>query len=330
MKKILLIISLLSICLGFSAFCFAKGKGQSLDQIVAIVNDDVITKSEFEQSMGIVKVQIAQQNIAAPEEKALHKQVLDQLINKRLQMQVAEQAGINVTDADLDGAIASIAKQNNMTTDSLYERLTQEGMSVKDYRHEIREQMTLQKLQQQEVVSRVTVSPDEITNFMRSRLWQDNSAKEYRIEDILIPLSDTPSSDEIAEARKKATAVVARLNQGQNFKEVAQAESSGKNALQGGDLGWLSLPEIPSAFAELVSRMQTQEVSAPIQTPNGFHIIRLAGSRSSGAQQTPPSRKQIEDLLLQRKFDEAVQNWVSKLRSQAFIVRDPNKQNDIA
>lgn len=330
MKKILLILSLLSCCAMVVTPGYAKNKGQSLDQIVAIVNDDVITQSEFNQSLGIVKIQIAQQNMPPPTDKVLHKQVLDQLINKRLQLQIAKQAGINVTDMDLDNAIASIAKQNNLTTALLYDRLTQEGMSVSDYRREIREQMTLQKLQQQEVVNRVSVSPEEITSFMRSRLWQDNSSKEYHIEDILIPLSDTPSSDEIANARKKATAVVTQLNQGQPFKSVAQAESSSKTALQGGDLGWLKLPEIPSAFAELVSRMQAKEVSAPIQTPNGFHIIHLAGVRASGEQQAAPSRKQVEDLLLQRKFDEAIQHWVSKLRSQAFIVMDPNKPNDFA
>lgn len=329
MKKIPLILSLLFYFMVFAVSAQAKSSGQSLDQIVAIVNDDVITKSEFDHSLDIVKIQIAQQNIPAPGEKILHKQVLDQLVNKRLQLQIAKQAGIEVSDTDLDRAIDTIAKQNNLTMSLLYDRLTQEGMSVKDYRHEIREQITLQKLQQQEVVNRVTVSPDEITSFMHSQLWQDNGSKEYRIEDILIPLSDTPSSEEIATARKKAYAVVARLHQGQGFREVAQSESSGKTALQGGDLGWRQLPEIPSAFAELVSRMQPKEVSEPIQTPNGFHIIRLAGTRAVGEQKAAPDRKQVEELLLQRKFEEAIQNWVSKLRSQAFIVMDPNKKNDL-
>jgi peptidyl-prolyl cis-trans isomerase SurA len=255
---------------------------------------------------------------------------LEQLITKRLQLQVAKQAGINVTDTDLDSAIGNIAKQNNMTTSILYERLTQEGMTAKDYRSEIREQITLQKLQQQEVVNRVTITPEEVASFMHSQAWQNNGSKEYRIEDILIPLSDTPSSEEIAAARKRATAVIAKLNQGQNFRSVAQSESGDKHALQGGDLGWRKLPEIPSAFAELVSRMQPKEVSAPIQTPNGFHIIRLAGSRSIGEAQAAPDRKQIESLLLQRKFEEAIQNWVSKLRSQAFIVMNPANQSALA
>jgi peptidyl-prolyl cis-trans isomerase SurA len=330
MRKSLLIISLLFCCTIFSASLLAKSSGQSLDQIVAVVNDDVITKSELDHSLSIVKMQISQQNAPMPTDSVLQKQVLEQLVNKRLQLQIAKQAGVNVSDADLDKAIGTIAKQNNMSTASLYQRLSQEGMSTSDYRREIREQLTLQKLQQQEVVSHVVITPEEVTTFMRSQLWQDNGTKEYQIEDILIPLSDTPSAEEIAAARKRAVAVVAKLNQGKSFREVAQSESGAKNALQGGDLGWRKLPEIPSAFAELVSRMQAKEVAGPIQTPNGFHIIRLGGLRNLGEQQAPPDRKQIEALLMQRKFEEAIQSWVSKLRSQAFIELNLVKKNDLA
>lgn len=308
---------------------FAKSHEQDIDQIVAVVNDDVITRSELNDSISLLRMQLSQQNISIPAEKVLQKQVLEQLINKRLQLQIAKQAGVNVSDADLDAAISRIAQQNNVSTTMLYERLTQDGMTIAQYRNEMREQMTLQKLQQQEVVSRITITPEEVNTFLRSATWQDNSSKEYRIEDILIPLSDTPSSDEIASARKKAEAVIAKLNQGKNFKEVAQAESAAKQALDGGDLGWRSLAEIPSAFAEQVARMQPKEIAGPIQTPNGFHIIHLAAARQSG-KSSAPSRKEVEDLLLQRKFDEAVQNWVSKLRSQAFIVSNSAKANVIA
>ena len=114
--------------------------------------------------------------------------------------------------------------------------------------------------------------------------------------------------------------MLTQLKQGKNFHEVAQAESGDSRALQGGDLGWRKLPEIPSAFVTQVTQMQVNDIGGPIQTPNGFHLIRLVDARALGGKQEQPSKKQIEQLLLQRKFEEAVQNWISKLRNQAFVV----------
>lgn len=318
MKKILLLISLFFCSAVFCALGYAKSSEDSLDQIVAVVNEDVITKSELNHALALIKAQMAGQNVTAPADAVLQKQVLEQLINKKVQLQLAKQVGINVSDTDIDEAVSRVASHNNMTLDDLYQRISSEGLSRDDYRTEMREQLTMQKLQQQDVVNHITISKDEVEAFMHSRAWQNNDTKEYHLEDILIPLSDTPSSDEITKARKHAVDVIAKLNKGQSFSSVAMSESGDKHALQGGDLGWRKLPEIPSAFASLVVGMHPKEVSEPIQTPNGFHIIRLAEERSAD-KQTTPNRKQIEDLLLQRKFEEAVQNWVSKIRSQAFI-----------
>jgi peptidyl-prolyl cis-trans isomerase SurA len=300
-----------------SATCFAAA--QKFDQIVAVVNDDVVTKSELNLALSTARAQINQESLPTPPEKILQKQVLDQLINKKLQLQIAKQAGINVTDDDLNKAIQQVASHNNMTVAILYERLKQDGMSLNDYRNEIRDQLTMQRLQQQEVVNHITISPQEVDNFLKSNAWKTNTAKEYRIDDILIPTSDAPSPDEIRSARTRAQMVLNKLKTGLSFTSVAQAESSGARALQGGDLGWRKLPEIPSAFAEQISRMQKNEIAGPIQTPNGFHVIKLSDTRALSNQQTITERKQIEELLLQRKFEEAMQNWVSKLRGQSFI-----------
>ena len=284
------------------------------------MNDDVITQSELDHDLNAAKLQIAREQMPAPSSEVLQKQVLDQMINKTLQLQLAKQGGIQVQDTDLDKAVAEIADRNQISIKLLYERIKEEGISTTDYRKEMRERLMMQKLQQQEVINRISVSPQEVTNFIHSNVWQNNSAKEYHLEDILIPISDTPTTEEILQAKKHALAIVTQLNQGKNFREVAQAESGDSHALQGGDLGWRKIPEIPSAFATEAIKMQANSIAGPIQTPNGFHIIRLAGVRAIGGKQAAPSRKQIEQLLMQRKFEEAVQNWISKLRSQAFIV----------
>lgn len=323
MKRTLLLISLIACSLIFSSGIFAKGTEESLDQIVAVVNDDVVTKSELNRALELARIQIEQQRMTMPPAEALHKQVLDQLINKKLQVQVAKATGVVVSDAELNGALGRIASQNNMDVSTLLQRISQDGINPDDYKNEMHDQLLMQKLQQQQVVSRINITPEEVTSFMNSKLWQTNNNKEYHLQDILIPVSDTPSSEEIAKARTHAQEVVAKLNHGQDFNAVAAAESGNAQALKGGDLGWRKIPEIPSAFAEAVVHLQAKEIAGPIQTANGFHIIRVAAVRASGEKVATPDRKEIQNLLLQRKFEEAVQNWISRLRSQAFINTNP-------
>src|SRR3990167_1299441 len=322
MKKLIIGLAMMA-----STLCcitsYAHSSEQPLDEIVAVVNEDVITQSEFKKALMIIKIQLSQQTTPMPEEKALRKQVLDQLINKKLQLQMASQSGVNVTDQEVNDALERISNQNNISLDSLLSRVNQEGMTTAEYRSELHDQILLQKLQQQEVVSHVTITPEEVTRFMQSKSWQSNGSKEYRLEDILIPLSDTPSSEEIMAAKNKAQAILAKVKQGkESFNAIAQSESSGSVALQGGDLGWRKLPEIPSAFTEQVAHMKAKEIAGPIETPNGFHIIRLSAERMAKSEEKTPDRKQVENLLLQQKFDEAIQNWMSKLRRQSFIKTD--------
>lgn len=291
----------------------------NLDRIVAIINDDVVTQSELNHSLFMTKTQITQSHMNLPSDQVLQNQVLDQLINKKLQLQIAKQIGIEVSQEEIDKLIQNVASKNNISTDALYQRIGQDGITPADYRHELHDQMTVQKLQQQEIGSRLSVTPGEINAFMQSKLWKSNTNKEYHLEDILIPLPDAPTPDQIAAAKNRATNIVAQLHQGQNFTSLAQKESGDKNALKGGDLGWRKLPEIPSVFAEQVASMHTHEIAGPIQAANGFHIIRLLAERATEEASESPDRSRIEQLIMQRKFEEHVQNWVSKMRSQAFI-----------
>ncbi len=310
------------ICIStLSSVCFAKSSEQSLDQMVAVVNEDLITRSELERAMTATKMQIAQQPAATNiSEKSLEKQVLQQLINKKLQLQTAEQAGISITDQELDKAITNIASQNNVSIDELYKHVEDEGMSIATYRHEIRDQIILQKLQQREIAGKVTITPEEVNAFMKSNAFKENSANEYRLQDILIPTSDTPSTQEIAAVRARAETLMQQLRNGVSFDALAKAESRGATALQGGDLGWRKLPEIPSAFADKITGMKKNDIAGPIQTPNGFHILLMTDLRKlDDNNKTLSDRKAVEAMLLQQKFEAAVQSWVSKLRSQAFI-----------
>ncbi len=318
MKKVFIVAALI-FSTSFATSSYAATSEEELDQIVAVVNDDLITRSEFNQALTTAKMQFAQEDTSAPSEKALEKQVLDQMINRKLQMLFAQQVGVKVTPADVDKTIASIAKQNNVPVDELYKKVHEAGITKENYRQEIHDQLTLQKLQQQEVIGRINISPQEVDRFIQSKAWVNNAAKEYRIDDILIPLSEAPATEEVTRAKQHAEAVIAELKAGKTFKSIAQAESGGEQALQGGDLGWRGLAELPSVFANEVTHMRAKEIAGPIQAPNGFHVIRLAEVRQLDDKKAAPDRKQIEETLLQRKFEEAIQHWVSKLRNQAFI-----------
>lgn len=320
MKRIIFFSILL--CNLFMSASFAASSAQSLDQMVAVVNDDLITRSELDRAMTAAKAQVSQAaNGPMPSDKALEKQVLQQLINKKLQLQVATQAGIKISNEEVDQAIQSIASQNSVTVEELYSHLEKTGMATASYRNEIRDQITLQKLQQHEIAGKVTVTPEEVNAFMKSNSFRINGTNEYHLQDILIPTSDMPTPAEIAAARTRAESVMQKLRGGADFSALAKTESRGETALQGGDLGWRKLPEIPSAFSDEVTNMKKHDLAGPIQTPNGFHILYLTDLRKlDESNKTLADRKTVESMLLQQKFETAVQNYVSKLRSQAFIV----------
>lgn len=317
MKKFLMISALLS-CI-VSNTCIAQPSGQPLDQMVAVVNDELITRSELSNEVKAAKMQITQQGNLSVSDKTLEKQVLQQLINKKLQLQTATQAGVTISDQEVEDAIKRIASQNNVSVDALYDHVKQTGMSAANYRHEIHDQIIVQKLQQHEVAGKVTITPEEVTAFMKSNSFRESGPKEYRLQDILIPVSDAPSPAELAAAKARAETILTKLQSGTPFNQLAQAESRGATALQGGDLGWRQLADIPSAFTDNVVSMKKEGLAGPIQAPNGFHILRLTDLRTTSSNSAPTDRKTVESMLLQQKFEVAVQSWMSKLRSTAFI-----------
>ena len=321
MKRRWLSLSLLA--LGAIHFAHAAPT-EHLDRIVAVVNDDIITGTEFSHALQATKMQMAARQVPVPASDQLQKKVLDQLINQKVELQLAKQNGMIASEQEVTNAIRQIASENHVSTESLYQRVSQSGMSPQEYREQIRDQLVMRKLQQQEVVNHINITPDEIKNFMQSNAMQLNNAKEYHLEDILVPVSDTPSTEEVAKAKERAQGILAKVKQGQPFQSVAAAESGGSQALQGGDLGWRKIAEIPSAFVDDVANMKVNGFAGPIQTANGFHILHLAAERANGKHEAP-SEQQIQRFLMERKFEEALLGWESKVRASAYVAIMPNK-----
>jgi peptidyl-prolyl cis-trans isomerase SurA len=302
----------------------AKKSAQSLDRIVAIINETPVTESEVDDAMATIKRQM--RGTVMPSETVLRKQVLDQVINRKLQLELAAQNKMTITDEQLNKAIAGVAAQNKITSKQLMQKVIETGMTEADYRKEIREEMLIQQVQQSSIGSHIAITPQEVDDFMRSAMWRAFNNKEYHLEDILIAMPETPSPQDLAEGKQKAESVIEKLHKGMSFKQLAMADSGSSGALQGGDLGWRKLPQIPSAFADPLVHMKDGEIIGPVLTPNGYHIVRLSGTREThSSANAAAEHKQVEQLIFQRKYEEELQSWLTRIRSEAFINLNPEK-----
>ncbi|HVE45110.1 MAG TPA: SurA N-terminal domain-containing protein [Gammaproteobacteria bacterium] len=292
-------------------------QGEPLDQIAAVVNDDVITKSELARTVTLTEMELTQSHQSIPDTSTLRKQTLDKLINKKLQLQLAKQGGITTDSKELDRAIKRVADQNQMSVPSLLARIEQDGMTQTEYKNEIRNQITLQKLQQQEIVSRISVTDDDMKSFLRSKKWVTEGPKEYHVEDFLVPLAEGASDTEKQAAKKTADQLVVALHHHLPISQIAAP-------IETNDLGWRKIEEMPEIFTAVIAHMQGQDISAPVAAGNGMHVLHLIESRALAVKQPAPTHQQLQQLLMQRKFEQAMQIWVSKLRGQAFIVIPEN------
>jgi len=255
--------------------------GVPLDRIIAIVNSDVVMQSELEEKLRTVKTQLEQQGTRLPPATALEKQVLDRLIQNKLQLQLASRTGIRVDDETLNRTISNIAAENKVTLTQFRDILEKDGYSYERFREDIRNEITISRLRQRQVENRITVTDREIDNFLATQEHQGNIETQIRLAHILISTPDGASPEEIENVRLVAEKVVEDLKKGQDFAQMAATMSDGQQALKGGDLGWRKSDQIPTLFADHVAGMNAGDVSDLIQSSSGFHIIKLVDIRSS-------------------------------------------------
>ncbi|MBI4006337.1 MAG: peptidylprolyl isomerase [Gammaproteobacteria bacterium] len=252
-----------------------------LDRIVAVVNDDVIMQSELEEKLRTVRNQLEQQGTALPPSGILEKQILDRLILNKLQLQLASSTGIRIDDETLNRTISNIASENNVSLTQFREILEKDGYSYEHFREDIRNEIIITRLRERNVDNRIIVTDREIDNFLATKEQQGPIENEYRISHILIAIPEAATPEEIEQARLVGLKVLEDLANGQDFAELAKTVSEGKQASEGGDLGWKKAADIPSLFSDYIDDMKEGDVSELIQSPSGFHIIKLSGFRSS-------------------------------------------------
>jgi len=257
----------------------ANAAVQSIDRIIAIINDDVIISSELELRLKTIKGQLSQRGTKVPPEAVLRKQVLERLILQRLQLQAASRAGVRVDERTLNASVKRIANQNNLSLGQFRSALEDDGFDFSVFREDIRREMIISRFMQRTVRQRVNITEQEIDNFLSTNKTQNADNNEFRISHILIALPESADAEKINIAQNKAQSLVVKLRNGEDFSALAASNSDGKQAFEGGDLGWRRIAQIPSIFSEAVKEMKKNDVSQPIRSASGFHIIKVADIR---------------------------------------------------
>ena len=283
MRKIipfLLLITSALVCINVSTQAAEVIK---IDRIVAIVDQTVVTEQELESRIRTVTAQLQKQGTELPPENILRKQILERLISDTLQLQYAAQSGLKVDDSQLDKTIERIAEQNQLTLTEFADALAKDGVSMGKFRADIRNEITIARLREREVDSRVNVSESEIDNFLTTQASSNENQDEYEIAHILIRTPEEGATEDVQKAKAKVDEVIKALQAGTNFSKVSASFSDAPNALEGGSLGWKSSTQMPALFLDALKNMQVGTVSEVLRSPNGFHILKLISKRGGSS-----------------------------------------------
>ncbi len=280
-----------------------------LDRIAAVVDDDVIMQSEVETRVKQVKSQLAaNQPQGMPPDEILQKQVVERLVVENLQLQMAQRAGVRVSDAELSEAMRRIAEQNQLSLAGFRQALERDGVSYASMREQIAREIMIGRVQQGIMRRRIDISDQEIDAFLESELGANITADEYRLGHILLSTPSEASTAQLQSVKREADRLIAMLNDGASFQTLAVEKSAGQNALEGGDLGWRKPAQLPTMFSDIAQSLEVGEVYGPIKSGSGFHVIKLIQKRGASAEgQVPQTR--VRHVLIQvseiRSLEEA-------------------------
>lgn len=278
-KKIFPFIILLS-CLVSPKSLYAI---ETLDRIVAVINNNVITQQQLTEQMEMTRQQWLAENKSISDASTFRKQVLNQMIDNELQLQLAANAGLKINEAALDKTIMSIAQRNGFTLEQLREKLQQEKIPYAKYRQQIRQQLIISRLQQDEVAAKITVTDQETKDMLAHMPKSAPKKIAYHVEDLLIPLPNKPSAVDISHIKEIALSLLQQTKHGISFQELIGKAKQYNPPLTGGDLGWRTLNDLPDIFQDPVQKLKPGEVTGPIQADNGFHLIRLLEMRGDNS-----------------------------------------------
>lgn len=302
-KKFLILALLPAVIGGLSPCALAIPQAPShpteaLDSVVAVVNKSVITRSELDKEVIRIQKHIQRTQNISPPIQELTRQVLDKIILDKIQLQYAQLTGIQIDESMVTDALEDIMTKNKLTKPEFRKIIEQDGMSLSEYREGLKKDLTLSRLQSRDVASTIPVSQQEVDFFLRSPVGQDMLGQEYLVGHIMVSVPESPSPEQIQQAKEKADALLSRLKQGEDFIQLSVTASQSPKALTGGNLGWMKLGQLPTIFVEPVSKMALNDIQGPIRSPSGFHVIKLLEKRSANLETEKITQMHVQHILV--------------------------------
>lgn len=269
------------ILLGFLISTNTYTKIELIDRVVAVVDSGVIMESQLNSRVEEILIRLKNDKAELPPLNLLEEQVLDRLIIEEIQLQLADRAGIKISDSELNQTLSRVSSQNNLSLEEFRLKLEAEGTSYKSFRDTIKKELIIQRVQRGKVGAKIDISEQEIENFINSEEGRTQLAEQYNVQHILLSVKSGLSEIEIEAIENEAVSLLERLENGESFEKLAASYSAGQMALEGGFLGWKTSAELPSLFAEVVSGLTVGEVAQPVRSGAGFHILKLTEKRGN-------------------------------------------------
>ena len=284
-KKLFIKISIkkriVFILLGFLISTNTYTKIELIDRVVAVVDSGVIMESQLNSRVEEILIRLKNDKAELPPLNLLEEQVLDRLIIEEIQLQLADRAGIKISDSELNQTLSRVSSQNNLSLEEFRLKLEAEGTSYKSFRDTIKKELIIQRVQRGKVGAKINISEQELENFINSEEGRTQLAEQYNVQHILLSVKSGLSEIEIEAIENEAVSLLERLENGESFEKLAASYSAGQKALEGGFLGWRTSAELPSLFAEVVSGLTVGEVAQPVRSGAGFHILKLTDKRGN-------------------------------------------------
>lgn len=292
------------------------------DRIVAVVNDEAITLNELNAQRATVERQLRSQGTPLPIHSVLEKQVLERMITDRIQLQMAKESALHVDDGQLDAYLRRIADSNKMSLVEFRHALEQDGVAWSKFRNDIRDEMTISRLREREVDSRINISDAEIDNYLATPVATSEGGEEYNVAHILLRVSEQSSPEQLMRVRARAEQALAQLKRGDDFAQIAASFSDAPDAMNGGLLGPRPLDRLPPLYAEAVQKLKAGGLSGVLHSPAGYHIIKLIDRSAAGKSIKPMRQTLARHILI--KVNELVPDAEAKRKAQLLKERLDN------
>jgi peptidyl-prolyl cis-trans isomerase SurA len=269
-----------------------------VDRIVAVVNSDIITEHQLRERVQNIRHDMQARNTPLPESANLDRQVLDRMILEKVQLQFAADAGIKVDDLQVDQSLARVAANNSLSMPQFRQALEKDGIPFDRFREDVRTQIILERLRDREVDSRITVSESEVDLYLAEQKESPTTPAEYHLAHILLRLPDQATPEQIERQRARAQDVIQRARGGTDFAQLSANYSDAPEAMTGGDLGWRSADRLPDLFLHALADMKPGEVSQPLRSPAGFHVLLLREMRGGAASPYMMEQSHVRHILI--------------------------------